>query len=225
MSQAVLIIGDSGTGKSTSIRTLPHEETFIINTIDKPLPFKGSSKLYKKVCEENPKGNYYSTDSSQEMLRYIDAINQRRPDIKYLIIDDFGYVITRDYMSRALIKGYDKFSEIASSAWNVLDKIKGLRPDLTVFVIMHSDIKDDGIARPKTIGKVLDDKVKIEGMYTHVLHSLIVDGKYCFLTQHDGQRTAKMPMDMFDSNIIPNDLKLVADAMSAYYNLDEDVPQ
>ncbi len=221
MSNTVLVIGNSGTGKSTSIRTLPPEETFIINVLDKPLPFRGANKKYVRVTKDVPEGNYYATDKSNLILRAINAVNGR-PEIKYLIIDDFGYVITHEFMSKALVKGFDKFAEMAVSAWTILDAVRNLRSDLTCFVMMHTDTKEDGIAKPKTIGKMLDEKVCIEGMFTHVLHSIVLDGEYHFITNHDGHHMAKMPMGMFKTPMIDNDLKLVADTMKSYY--DEDVP-
>lgn len=219
MSNTVLILGNSGTGKSTSIRTLPPEETFIINVLDKPLPFRGANKKYKPVTKEAPEGNYFATDKTNHILRIINSANAR-PDIKYLIIDDFGYVITHEFMSKALVKGFDKFAEMAVNAWTVLDTIRNLRADLTCFMMMHTDTKEDGIAKPKTIGKMLDEKVCIEGMFTHVLHSTVMDGEYQFITNHDGHHMAKMPLGMFKDRMIPNDLKLVADTMRAYYNED-----
>lgn len=222
MSNAVLILGNSGTGKSTAIRTLPPEETFIINVLDKPLPFRGANKKYQRVSKELPTGNYYASDKSNLILRAIQSVNAR-PELKYLVVDDFGYVITHDFMSKALVKGFDKFAEMAVSAWTILDTMRNLRPDLTCFLMMHTDMKEDGIAKPKTIGKMLDEKVCIEGMFTHVLHSIVVDGEYQFITNHDGHHMAKMPMGMFKDLLIPNDLKAVADQMRAYY--DEDVQQ
>jgi hypothetical protein len=222
MSNAVLIIGNSGTGKSTSIRTLPPEETFIINVLDKPLPFRGANKKYTLQTKDK-QGNYFYADKSAIIMRAIDNIDLHRPEIKYLIIDDFGYTITHDFMSKAMLKGYDKFNEIAVSAYNVLERIKRVRRDLIVFVMMHTDIKEDGIAKPKTIGKMLDDKVVVEGMFTHVLHSIVVDGEYLFITNHDGVHMAKMPMEMFAKLTVPNDLKAIADTMKSYY--DEDIQQ
>lgn len=222
MSNSVLVIGNSGTGKSTAVRNLPAEETFIINVLDKPLPFRGANKRYQRVTKEFPTGNYFASDKSNLILRAIQSVNNR-PEIKYLVLDDFGYVITHDFMSKALVKGFDKFAEMAVSAWTVLDSVRNLRSDLTAFIMMHTDTKEDGIAKPKTIGKMLDEKVCIEGMFTHVLHSVVLDGEYQFITNHDGHHMAKMPMGMFDDLLIPNDLKAVADKMKSYY--DEDIQQ
>lgn len=222
MSNTVLIIGNSGTGKSTSIRTLPPEETFIINVLDKPLPFRGANKKYLKVTKDFPEGNCYASDKAHLILRAIESVDLHRPEIKYLVLDDFGYVIVNDFMSKALMKGYDKFNEMAVSAHRVLDRCRTLRSDLFCFIMMHTDMKEDGVIKPKTIGKMLDDKVVIEGMYTHVLHSIVADGEYNFLTNHDGVHMAKMPMDMFKDALVPNDLKMIADTMRDFY--DADVP-
>lgn len=220
MSNAILIIGNSGTGKSTSIRTLPPEETFIINVLDKPLPFRGARNKYSVQTKEK-KGNCYSSNKSPNIIAAIDNIDKERKEIKYLVIDDFSYVITHDFMSKAMAKGFDKFNEIALSTYNILDKIKHVRNDLLIFIMMHSDVKEDGISKPKTIGRMLDDKVCIEGLFTHVLHSIVVDGEYKFITNHDGVHMAKMPMGMFDSLLVNNDLKMISDSINRYY--DEDV--
>lgn len=221
MSNAVLIIGQSGTGKSTSIRTLPPEETFIINVLDKPLPFRGSAKKYIAATKDHPEGNYFASDSSSTIIKILDSIDKNRPEIKYVVLDDFGYVMTQDFMSRAMQKGYDKYSEMAVSTWNVMNKVKSMRSDIISFVTMHADVKEDGISKPKTIGRMTDEKVCLEGMVTYVLHSVIVDGKYKFATNHNGSLMAKTPMEMFSKMLIDNDLKLVADAIKSYN--DEDI--
>lgn len=229
MSNAVLIIGESGTGKSTSIRTLPPEQTFIINVLGKPLPFRGAKGKFKKVSTDN-EGNYFSSDNHDKIKDAINYVNLKRPDIKYLVIDDFGYTITNTFMREAKKPGYQKFTDLASDAWEILKTVNSLRDSLFSFLIMHSDTDQFGKSKPKTIGKLLDEKVCIEGMYTHVLHSIVKDRNYMFITNNDGAHMAKMPMGMFPSLLIPNDLKLVADAMTAYYEGTEtetngDIPQ
>ena len=221
MSNAILIIGESGTGKSTSIRTLPPEETFIINVLGKPLPFRGSNKKYVKVNASGV-GNYFASDNHQKIKDAITYVNNTRPDIKYVVIDDFGYTITNSFMRKALIKGFEKFTEMARDAWEILNAVKEMRDDLTCFITMHSDIDAHGKSKPKTLGKLLDEKICVEGMFTTVLHSIVVDGQYYFVTNHDGAHMAKTSIDMFQTNRIPNDLKLVADTIHNYNN--EDVP-
>lgn len=222
MSNAVLIIGESGTGKSTSIRTLPSEQTFIINVLGKPLPFRGANKAYTKVDKEG-KGNTFTSDEHNKIKDAINYVNLKRPDIKYLVLDDFGYTISNDFMKKALINGFQKFTEIGRDAWEILKTVNEVREDLLCFVTMHSDVDMAGRSKPKTIGKLLDEKVCVEGMFTVVLHSIVSDGQYYFITNHDGSHMAKSPMGMFANNAIPNDLKMVSDTIHAYYN--EDVAQ
>lgn len=222
MSNAVLIIGESGTGKSTSIRTLPAEETYIINVINKRLPFKGANKKYHATTPDKP-GNIFASDKTQKILAAIKYVNDNMPHIKNLVIDDMGYTISNSFMQKALINGFQKFTEIGRDAWEILKSVNEVREDLLCFVTMHSDVDMAGRSKPKTIGKLLDEKVCVEGMFTVVLHSIVVDGHYYFVTNHDGQHMAKSPMGMFDRTNVDNDLRMIADTIHSYYN--EDVQQ
>lgn len=217
MSNLIIIVGESGAGKSSSIRSLNHKETFLINVLDKPLPFKGYKSKYLRAKEDNAfTANYNSTDKTEDILKIINFIDKRRPDIKTIIIDDFQYVMCNEFMQKALERGFDKFSEIAKHAHSILMALSKLREDLTCFILTHSDMKDDGIYRVKTIGKILDEKIVIEGMCTIVLHAVVNDGKHEFLTQFDGRRIAKSPIGMFENKSIPNDLSLVLEKIKAY---------
>lgn len=221
MSTAILIIGESGTGKSTSIRTLPAKETFIINVLDKTLPFRCKSDYQRLIFDKETKlandGNYYSTTDVRTILNVIKYVNDKRPDIKYLILDDWQYTMASEFMEKALIKGYEKFSEMGQNAWNMINAVIGCRPDMTCFVLSHSDTDINGKVKCKTIGKMLDDKVVVEGMFPIVLHSLIVDGQYQFMTQNNGTYLAKSPMGMFQTKLIDNDLGAVSNAIHEYY--------
>ena len=220
MSNAVLIIGNSGTGKSTSIRTLPSTETFILNIIDKPLPFKGWRKLYTPVAGMD--GNYFSTDDHSKIMQTINYVNDRRPDIKYLVIDDFGYTMANHFMRKALQKGYEKYSEIGYQAAEIIDKLtKSMRPDLFIFVMMHCEVDKQGVSKPKTIGNMVDQYVCIEGKFTYVVHTAVNDGKYYFIVNNDGYHTAKTGLGMFDVPAIDNDLLLLANSIKAFN--DEDI--
>lgn len=220
MSNNVLIIGESGTGKSTSIRTLPPNETFLINIINKPLPFKGSNKSYTPLSSDGVSGNYYASDDHSKIMRAINLVNYKRPETKYLVIDDMGYTMTNDLMKSALVKGYDKFTILAKDAWEIMKSINETRSDLLCFLIMHSDIDQQGKSKPKTIGKMLDEKVCIEGMFSICLHSVVNDGQYFFITNNNNVHMAKSPMGMFDALLIPNDLMMVADKINSYLNED-----
>lgn len=217
MSNSVLIIGESGSGKSSGIRSLDPEETFIINVLDKPLPFKGFRKSYKTCDKENPTGNYICTDNPQTIVSLVKAISDKRNEIKNIILDDWQYTMANAFMRRALEKGYDKFSELAKNSWEIINALNNVRTNLTCFVLTHSDVDIHGKSKCKTIGKMLEDKICIEGMFTVVLHSLIIDGKYVFLTQNDGIHLAKSPMGMFSDKLIDNDLQFVATKINEYF--------
>lgn len=220
MSNTILIIGESGSGKSTSLRNLNHEETLIINVLGKPFPFKSANKKYTPMSEDRMSGNLFSTDDNSKIITIIRFVNQKRSDIKNLIIDDFSYLMTNEYMYRCMERGFDKYSEMAKNSWQIIRECNQTREDLDCFVIAHSESDDHGRIRCKTIGKVLSNKVNLEGMVTCVLHSVISDGKHKFLTQDSGTHLAKSPMGMFEDKLIDNDLSFVKSKMFNYFNLD-----
>ncbi len=222
MSNTILIIGESGSGKSTSIRNLKSEETFLFNVLDKPLPFRGYKKQYIKTTNEARKANYLSTDNYGLVIATLKKINEERLEIKNIIIDDFQYIMANEFMKRATERGFDKFTEIGQHAWSIVNTLIGLRENIDCFVLSHTDTDASGRVKPKTIGKMLDDKITLEGMFTVVLHALILEGKYKFLTQNDGIHVAKSPMDMFKNKLIDNDLSYIKEQMTLYFNEDID---
>lgn len=223
MSNTILVIGESGVGKSTSIKSLNPEETFIINVLGKMLPFKSANKAYKPFNKENPTGNIYSTDNADTIKRLIASVDKNRPEIKNLIIDDYQYVMCNEYMNKALEKGFDKFSLIGQNAWSIIQRLTETRNDLFCFVLSHSETEEDGRVKCKTIGKMIDRTVCLEGMFYVVLHALVRDEKYKFLTQNDGKHLAKSPMGMFNDRLIDNDLNYVKEKISEYINEDIDL--
>src|SRR5688572_11804754 len=223
MSNTILIIGESGSGKSTSIRNLNPLETVIINVLDKPLPFKGFKKNYIKTATEDKKVNYFATDEAAKIKAAIDKINTTRPEVKNIIIDDFQYIMANEFMRRALERGFDKFSEIGQKTWDLIKHISQGREDINCFILSHSDTDQSGKIKCKTIGKMLDDKICVEGMFTIVLHALTSDNKYKFLTQNDGTHLAKSPLGMFKEKYIDNDLLEINKAINEYFN--EDIEQ
>jgi hypothetical protein len=220
MSNAILIIGDSGSGKSTAIRNLDPSDTFIINVMDKSLPFKGAKKSYTRLSADGTTGNYYSSDDSANILRVIRQVNTKRPEIKNLILDDFQYSLCAEFMRRASEKGYDKFTDIGKNAWQIIKDLITTREDLYCYVLSHSDTDVNGKVKCKTIGRMLDDKVVLEGLFSVVLHAMIIDGQYKFLTQGDSIHISKSPMGMFPTKLIDNDLVLVKEHMLQYLNED-----
>jgi len=220
MSNTVLVIGQSGSGKSTSIRSLDPKTTFVINVLDKPLPFRAYKKNYIPITKENKDGNYYSTNDWSQVIKCINMVSSEMRNITTLIIDDWQYILAYEFMRRVSEKGFDKFAELANHGWSTIDTCMRSRENLTCFIMSHSDVDSTGRSKCKTIGKMLDEKITIEGLFTTVLHSRVVDGNYLFQTQYDGEFLAKSPMGMFDEFLIPNDLYAVKGAVEGYFNDD-----
>lgn len=218
MSNAILILGESGSGKSTSLRNLDPKETMIINVIGKPLPFRGAKSKYTSLSPDGSTGNYYATDDTNSIKRVIKLIDTKRLDIKNLVIDDFGYTITNSFMRKANQRGYDRFIEIAKDMFDILDIISSLRDDLYCFVMMHTETDNQGRSKPKTVGRMIDQYICIEGKFTTVLNATVSDGKYLFATNYDGQNMAKSPLGLFETFYIDNDLQVVRDKMQDYFN-------
>src|SRR6266702_300097 len=163
MSNTVLVIGQSGSGKSTALRTLDPKTTFIINVLDKALPFRGYKKDYKPVTKENKDGNYFSSNDWSHVVRCIQMVDKERPEITTLIIDDWQYILAYEFMRRISEKGFDKFNELGMHGWATINGCISTRPTLTCFILAHSDVDGTGKIKCKTIGKMLDEKITIEG--------------------------------------------------------------
>jgi hypothetical protein len=225
MSELIGVVGESGTGKSTSARTLDPKKTAIVNCVGKPLPIKGWKKNYTPF--KGKTGNYFASDQSKDIIAFLDAINKDRLDIKEVLIDDWQYTMSNEFMRRSSEKGFEKFTEIGKHAWQILNKAKSLREDLKVYISTHSDtVPGEFGAKPtikiKTIGKLLDDKINPAGLFTILLFTDVhkkEDGsmEYRFVTNNDGTYPAKSPMDMFKDTYIPNDLGAVSKAIDEYY--------
>jgi len=225
MANSVLVIADSGTGKSTSIRTLNPKETFIINIANKPLPFKGWKGMYTQISKDNPKGNLTSTATAPGIIKAMRHVNDKMDHIKNIVIDDWQYMSSFEYFDRANEKGYDKFTQIAANLAQVAKLPKDLRDDLNIFFLTHSedstDINGNRKIKAKTIGKMIDNTLTLEGLFSIVLFGKVNkddDGvlQYGFETQNSGENTCKSPMGMFEDLFIPNDLQFVKDCIDKY---------
>ena len=214
MSIATMILGESGTGKSASLRHLDPDKTLLIQTIRKPLPFK--STHWKPVTKADPSGSVFVCDQShiicQAMLRTSREI---------IVIDDFQYLMANEFMRRSEEKGFDKFSEIGRHAWDILSVASNLTPSSRVYILGHTQTDEQGRIKAKTIGKLLDEKITIEGMFSIVLRTTVINGRYLFCTQNNGQDTTKSPMGLFDAEHIDNDLAAVDSAIKNYYGLEK----
>lgn len=216
MNDPLMIIGDSGAGKTRSLKDMDPASTFLIQTIRKSLPFKGWRDKWREATKETPHGNYAVKDDPVAILEFMRAISARRPDIRNFVIDDAQYIMGNEFMRSALETGYTKFTRIGQSFWNLAMEARNLRGDLRVTFLMHSETTDAGQVKAKTIGKMLDDKITLEGMFTVVLRAAVRDGKHVFLTKNSGSDTVKAPEDMFQAPEIENNLKTVLDAVNAY---------
>lgn len=231
------IVGASGTGKSTSFGNIPEldiegldpKKTALINIMGKPLPFKNYTKMYSRKISDG--GNYAAIiDSSViiEALRYI----KTRQDIKYIILDDFQYVMANDFMNKALEKGFDKFSRIGKNTYDILMEGKNLRDDQHFICITHSELDAQaGSFKVKTIGRMLDEKVTLEGIFTIVIYSDVQYNDkektttYQFITNrctdlNGNTIPAKSPFGMFDELYIKNDMGYVVKRVEEYFGIE-----
>ena len=228
MAQSILIIGESGSGKSTGGRTLKPEETFWINVANKPLPFKGWKTKYPKLSKDkNKKGRLSTVSSPNGIIKAMQYISDERPEIKNLIIDDWQYMSAFEFFDRADEKGYDKFTDIGKWLAATAKKPISLRDDLFIYFLTHSEENTDALGKrkqkAKTIGRMVDEKLTLEGLFSIVLYSKVKrdeegELKYVFETKNNGMNTCKTPMGMFKENDIPNDLEYVKNKIVEFEN-------
>lgn len=227
MAELIAIVGESGSGKTTSIRNLNPNETFIISTTGKRPGIRGAKKLYPTVelTKDSFKGNFYETANVDNIGKMMSLISVKRPEIKTIIVDDYQYIQAFESMDRVDEKGYGKFTDMAKHAYEVLKKGKSLRDDLYVCILTHSENTGDNINpyyKIKTLGKLLDSVITLEGLFTYVLFTKIVKDPtsdtimYKFVTNSDGTCTAKTPIGLFDDVLIDNDLNFVINKIKEY---------
>ena len=201
MAIPVLILGESGTGKSASLRNFEPDDLKVINVANKPLPFKN-------------KFESISTDDYRTIIKEL-KLNKK----KVTVIDDTQYLMANEFMRRATERGFDKFTEIAQNFWTLVNTVKDLPSDQVVYFLAHIERDANGNEKIKTIGKLLDEKITVEGMFTIVLKTNVTDGVYSFITQNSGHDTVKSPIGMFPSIVIDNDLKYVDEKIRNYYEI------
>ena len=207
MAQKILIMGESGTGKSTSIRNCDPATTAIVNPVGKPLPFKGS-KNYNTLN---------GVTDADEIIKFMRA--QAANGIKVIVVDDFQYILAVPYMDRIKETGWDKYSDFGSNYFRIIDVCKELPDDVCVYYLTHCETLENGLTTVKLIGKLLREKITIEGLFTIVLKTGVNEGKYYFFTQNNGKDTVKSPLGMFDTFSIDNDLAYVDAKIRNYYEL------
>jgi len=202
-----LLIGRSGSGKSTSLRNFDEKEIGLINVSRKPLPFK------KK---------FESTVNTDDYETIFKCLSKTAKDS--IIIDDAGYLIVNMFMKGHSSAGagnavFGFYNRVGDSFWNLIEFVKSMPENKIVYFVMHEDKNEFGDIRPKTIGKILDEKCCIEGMFTIALRAMKSNDRYIFKTQSDGTDVSKSPLEMFEDAEIPNDLKFVDEKVREYWNL------
>lgn len=206
MAEKILIMGESGTGKSTSIRNCDPALTAIVNPVGKPLPFRAKFEMLNGETD------------AVKITRFMK--DQVKNGKKIIIVDDFQYILSIPYMNRIKEAGWDKWNDFGSNYFEIIDVCAELPDDVTVYYMTHTETLENGITTIKLIGKMLREKITIEGLFTIVLRTQVIDGKYYFLTQNSGKDTVKSPIGMFESYAIDNDLKYVDDKIRNYYRFE-----
>ena len=203
MAIPVLILGESGTGKSASLRNFKRGEVAVINVAGKPLPFKSDLGMI-------------TTDKYPEIVKALKGM--KTPSA---VIDDAQYLLVNEFMRRSGEMGYQKFTDIAKNYWSLIAETvtRDMPPEKIVYFLSHIDRDQNGNEKVKTIGKLLDEKITIEGLFTIVLKTHVEDGKYTFFTQNSGFDTVKSPIGMFTEMQIDNDLKMVDNVIRDYYGI------
>ena len=214
MSKAICVMGESGSGKTTAMRTLNPDETYYIDCDGKGLSWKGWRSQYNAE-----KKNYFRTDRQDDILAVMEGISEKRPDIKNIVIDTINAVMNADERRRMNEKNYDKWADLAWAVYDITTRASGLRDDLNVIMLAHTQTETDETTDRKftrilTNGKKLN-KIGLEKYFTTVLLCKRTPDGYVFETQANNS-TAKTPLDAFSEAEIPNDMQAVLNVLAEY---------
>jgi len=191
----------------------------LIQAVKKPLPFR--SKEWVPCTKANPTGSILVTDCAQTIVGAM-----QRTHKQIIVIDDFQYILANEFMRRVLDNetgnaAFAKYNEIARNAWDILMTAGRLADSTRVYILAHTQEDDNGRIKAKTIGKLLDEKITLEGLLTIVMRTAVINGQYLFSTQNSGSDTVKTPLDMFTEDHIPNDLAAIDNTITEYYALSQ----
>ena len=195
MSYATLVLGESGSGKTCSLRHLDPARTLLIQPVRKPLPFPAPG------WREGKGGNIYVQPDAAKIVEAM-----KRAPHEIIVVDDWQYILASMFMATRNVKGFEKFTDIGGAGFDIAKAASDLAENKRVYILAHTTTDDFGNTRIKTLGKLLDDKIVVEGMFTTVLRTHVDAGRYTFTTQTNGHDTVKSPMGMFDDMEIDNDL-------------------
>jgi len=230
MAELILIVGESSTGKSTGVAGLSPKETFVVSCAQKTLPFRGSKKLYTKYSKkDNPDGNFYSTSNPDLIGKLLDYVNENSR-FKNCVIDDAGMLLSFGLFDRIEEVGFKKFESIAKDFSDILLKVRDMREDLKVFVMLHEEVilSEDASYRKRIIhipSKMIREKLNPERLsnYTFFTNCEVNQDNpesltYSFITGNDVYCAAKSPKGCFDKKLIDNDLQIIVNAIDSFNN-------
>ena len=212
MSYATLVLGESGTGKTCSLRNLDPKNTLLIQPVRKPLPFRSTG--WKEIKAKGDGNNILVCSNPQPIIKCKHA-----SPFDVIVVDDWQYILASMYMAARNVKGFDKFTEIGGAGFDIAKAASELGENKRVYVLAHTTSDEFGNTRIKTLGKLLDDKIVVEGMFTTVLRTHVENGRYLFSTQNSGSDTVKSPMGMFSEQYIENDLAAIDRVICDYYGI------
>ncbi len=229
MSNIIGLVGLSNSGKSTSLKYLNPEETFIISCTNKQLQIPGFRKKYPKISVDNGKlyGNWLVSNNYEQITKIMKVVSKTRPEIKVICLDDCNYLLSNETFQNALVKGYEKFSVMSKNYYDLIQTCQGLRDDLTVVFISHienfgTDI--DPEYRMWTTGKMLTNQINLDGLFSYIIYAerYIDDNgdevKYRFKTRTDGNDTCRSVAGCFEDKYIEPNMKLVIDTINEFEN-------
>ena len=214
MAMAIAVMGESGSGKSTAMRTLPPESTYYIDADGKGLPWRGWRQQFNAE-----KGNYWRCSDKEQINCFLEKIDTLYTSIKYVVIDTINGVMIDDEMARMKEKSYDKWADLAAAVYEMINIALRMRDDVTVIFLAHTQVERDensGMSwtRIKTNGRKLD-KIVLESKFTTVFHARCLDGQYIFETRSNNS-TAKTPMGAFEEATIENDIMKALERLEEY---------
>ena len=228
MSNIISLAGLSNSGKSTSLKYLNPEETFIISCTNKQLQIPGFRKKYPKVSVDNGKlyGNWLISSNYENIEKIMKAVSKTRPEISVIVIDDANYLLSNETFENALIKGYEKFNVLAKNYYDLIQTCQNLRDDLTVVFISHVEnfgTEIDPEYRLWTTGKMLTNQVNLDGLFSYIIYSeRYIDDKgdgevkYRFKTRTDGNDTCRSVAGCFEDKYIEPNMKLIIDTINKF---------
>jgi hypothetical protein len=216
MSEPILILGKSGSGKSYSLRDLEESNTLLVSVDHKRFPF--SMKGWSKMSKENPQGGIWHP-GKHDIYNQTKAAVKKAAEIgkKIIVIDDSQFLMATQFFNRAMEKGFDKFTEMGEAFHSLIEFCRELPDDVIVYLLHHTELDSDGSLKVKTVGKMLDQQTSIEGKFTVCLLAQKMDGEYKFRSSLPNDSIIKAPPGMFESETMDNNLVEIDKAIREYW--------